>query len=340
MAGRAKSSESPGPQGGLYVVCGSDPFLVGRQVDRLLDQWLTAEQRPMCLWQPDANAVSAAEVFDELRTLPFLAPCRVVVLRDADEFVSANRKALEAYLDEAGGTGMLVLAVKSWRANTRLAKRLSGLKPPRVFLVDVPPWKLAGWAGTVAQQDWAKTLERAAAERLVELTGDDPGRVAQEVEKLAVYVDRRRTIRIDDVERLVGQNRVFGAFDVIDAMMAGDTAAALERLRRMFEASRSAEYTTVGAFAYHFRKLFSARVMLEDGAGPDQVARQLRVRRKDAFFRQVRRFPLKRIAEMLARLAHIDYGIKTGRTTAPVAMERLVLELMGQAPAVAVIDGM
>jgi DNA polymerase III delta subunit len=37
--------------------------------------------------------------------------------------------------------------------------------------------------------------------------------------------------------------------------------------------------------------------------------------------------PLKRIGDILQRLADIDYAIKTGRTKAQVAIEQLVLKL-------------
>ena len=38
---------------------------------------------------------------------------------------------------------------------------------------------------------------------------------------------------------------------------------------------------------------------------------------------------LKQIAGGLQRLALVDYGVKTGRTNAKVAVEKLVLELAG-----------
>jgi len=37
--------------------------------------------------------------------------------------------------------------------------------------------------------------------------------------------------------------------------------------------------------------------------------------------------PLSRIGRTMELLAEVDYKIKTGRTTAPVAIEQLVLQL-------------
>jgi DNA polymerase III delta subunit len=121
---------------------------------------------------------------------------------------------------------------------------------------------------------------------------------------------------------------MFNAFAVIDAILAGDTGTAIERLRNMFAADRSAEFTVVGAFAYHFRRMFSAKALLERGMGQRDVMSQLRIwGNVDGFFRQLRQMSLERIGGVICELARIDYASKTGGTTGKVAIERLVVTL-------------
>ena len=47
----------------------------------------------------------------------------LVIVQQADDFVSGNRGDLEQLLDEPIGKGILLLVVKSWPGNTRLAKK-------------------------------------------------------------------------------------------------------------------------------------------------------------------------------------------------------------------------
>jgi DNA polymerase III delta subunit len=95
----------------------------------------------------------------------------------------------------------------------------------------------------------------------------------------------------------------------------------------MFAEDKSAEYTVVGAFAFHFRRMFKAKVMLEEGMRPADIVPRLRIwSNKDSFFLQLRRMPLKKIGDILQQLADIDYAIKTGRTKTQVAIEQLVLK--------------
>jgi len=98
----------------------------------------------------------------------------------------------------------------------------------------------------------------------------------------------------------------------------------------MFEEDRDAEYTVVGAFAYHVRRMFNARKLLDKHTNPAVIAKQLRIGfNKDQFFAQVHRVSLAQIATFLEELAAIDYATKTGQAQAPVAIEQLVLKLAG-----------
>ncbi len=175
-----------------------------------------------------------------------------------------------------------------------------------------------------ANDSYGKKLSNDAAALLVELAGDDLGRLYSEVDKLATFVDKEKVITASHVELLIGHNRLFNAFAVIDAIMAGDVARAVERLRRMFAEDKDSEYTVVGAFAFHFRRMFNAKVLLEKGLRYDEIAKKIQIwSNKDSFFAHVRKLSLKQIGGYLQKLAEIDHAIKTGRTKAQVAMEQL-----------------
>src|SRR6516165_6155292 len=117
-AGKAK----PQP---VYVLHGEEPFL---------KRHVRAALRTLVLG-PDEGGFGAsthagdkavwAAVHDELATLPFLGPRRLVVVEDADPFVTRERARLEKYFAEPSAPGVLVLTVKSFPSNTKLAKLLS-----------------------------------------------------------------------------------------------------------------------------------------------------------------------------------------------------------------------
>ena len=311
----------------IYVISGKDKFLLSSQCETILDDIMPAEQRSMSLYQPQADKADIADVLDELRTLPFLADRRVVLIKDADQFVSRHRPALEKYFEAPCRTGVLILVVETWIKSTKLAKKLPRVGQ-HIAIDQIKPWQFGNYAQSYARDKHGKGFERGASDLLVELAGDDPGRLCSEVDKLAIYVGSKKNIAAEDVEKLTGHNRMFNAFAVIDAMTAHNTSDAIGRLRNMFASDKNAGFTIVGAFAFHFRRMFRAKAMLQDGLAPNQVAGKLRIwGNKDAFFAQVNKISLEKIGGVLGELARIDYGIKTGQKDAKGAIEQLVLKL-------------
>ena len=310
----------------IYVINGKDEFLVDGEYNKLLDKLLEPAQRAMGLWPAEADKVAIADVLDELRTLPFLAERRVVAIKGADDFISDNRELLEKYFENPCPSGVLVMTVSTWRSNTKLAKKLAQIGK-LISVAEIKPQYKAAFISKYAKETHSKTLSAGVANLLVEFVGDEPGRLCSELDKLAVYVDKTPAISVKDVESLIGHNRMFNAFSVIDAMAASDVGTAILRLRKMFEADRDAAFTVVGAFAYHFRKMFNARILLGRRIAQDQIEKQLGIwHNKDAFFAQLKKMTLEKIGRILQELGQIDYSIKTGRTTAEAAMEQLILK--------------
>jgi DNA polymerase-3 subunit delta len=311
----------------IYVIAGKDNSLVNSQCQKLLDTLIEPSQRATGLFDADAASISASDVLDELRTAPFLTGKRVVRIKQADEFISRNRPLLEKYFDNPCPTGRLVLTVRSWDSRTKLAKKLS--KAGKLITVASPtrkelPYRLMDYAKDAHD----KKLNLSTAIILIELIGDELTRLYSEIDKLALYIGDQKVIAQRHVESLIGHNRLFNAFAVIDAVIAGNTGVAIERLRGMFEADKSTEYTVVGAFAYHIRKMFNAKILLDKGVHQRQIENKLRIwGNTDSFFANLRKISLKQVGQYLQHLGETDYEIKTGQTQVQVAMEQLVLRL-------------
>ncbi len=313
----------------IYVIAGKEESLVNARCQELVDHLLDPEDHMTGLLSIDSAQASISDVLDELRTAPFLTGRRVVVVKGADDFISKNRPALEKYFEKPSPTGVLVLTVGSWPKQTKLAKKLP--KAGKLIEVSKPKrHELPRYLADYAQQTNKMRLDRQAAEMLIELVGEELTQLYNEIDKLALFARGEKTITAKHVESLAGHNRIFGAFEVIEAMISGNRLQAIARLRNMFEEDKSAEYTVVGAFAYHLRRMFSAKAMLQKGAGPRDVAQKLRIwNNKDRFFGQLRQTSLEQLGKYIEQLAAIDYAVKTGQAKTQVAMEQLVLKLAG-----------
>lgn len=329
MAKRTPSAGTvPKTTPGVCVVFGEDPFLVAKEAEKRLDALLNEDERMTGLSEPKAGEALIADVLDELRTVPFLAPRRVVLIKDADPFLKTYGQQLETYLESPSPTGTLLMTTTSFDKRTRFYKILNkidgAIEVGKIRSNDLPQY-----IAQYAKSEHDITLDQRSLRLLIELTGDDPGRLCREMDKLALYVSPEKTVTLQDIEQLIGRNRMFNAFEVIDGITGNNPGQALTRLQNMFASDRDTQYTVVGAFGYHFRKLFNARVMMARGMSARQATEKAGVfwNKKEAFAAQLSRLTLEQLAWVLGELGRIDHGIKTGRATAPVAMERLMVEL-------------
>lgn len=333
MAKRSKKApKQPLQAAPVNVIFGKDRRRAVDNLHKLIDLALHDADPQLALSQYEGDSVELADVLDELKTLPFLSECRVVVVKDADPFISNYRGELEAYCENPSSTGVLILMVESFPGNTRLYKTVAKMGT----LVDCSPVKpndLGRYIREYADNEHGLSISADAIEMLIELAGDDTGMLMSEIDKLASYIgddEKNRTIQADHITALVGHNRRFDVFNVIDAMVAGHTAEALNLLDRMLSQDKDAEYKSVGAFAWHFRRIYNACVMLKKRTPESQIFKQLRIWPREAqpqFIQQARRIGGQGASKALIKLMDIDLASKTGRGTVKVGLEKFIVEL-------------
>jgi len=118
---RTPADSPPKP---IYAVFGDDAYLRRESLARIARAALGADADDLSVSRFAGESTALADVLDEVRTLPFLARARVAIVENADPFVTAHRRELEAFAERPAASGVLVLAVKSWPGNTKLAKQV------------------------------------------------------------------------------------------------------------------------------------------------------------------------------------------------------------------------
>lgn len=310
----------------IYIIVGKNSFLVNKECENVLSSLMDDDERQMAMRTFEADKATIADVLDELRTLPFLASKRVVLLRDADKFISNYRQQLENYFDAPSKRSVLVMTLGAFPKTTKLAKKAEKTGCT-ITVQDINKNQLAAYAISYAKQNHNKKLDQTAAQLIVDRAGDDAAMVCGEVDKLVIYVGDNTAITPQDVSLLCGNNREFDIFEVIDQVSKGNTGNAIERLRNMFSTDKDSEYTVIGALAFHFRRMFKAKAMLDSGIPVQEIIKSLRIwSDKDSFFAQLRKWQLSAIASVIEALARIDFESKTGKARVSIEVEQLIMK--------------
>jgi DNA polymerase III subunit delta len=315
----------------VCALFGDEPFLKRLVHERLRTEVLGADDSEFSLTVLDGSRAEWRDMLDELSTVAlFGGGRRMVVVSDADEFVTRNRPKLEDYVARPKTSGVLVLDVGTWPSNTKLYKAISS----RGLQIDCHApanERLLKWLIAWARQQHQAKLERPAAEELLDTVGPELGLLDQELAKLAAFAGVDAPITAEMVQQLVGGWRTKTTWDMLDAALAGDAVEALTQLDRLLLAGDS-PIALLAQIASTLRRFAAATRVIEQAEAEGSRV-PLRTALEAAGFKafvltkaeaQLKQLGRQRAGQLYRWLLEADLALKG--TSSAAARSRIVLE--------------
>lgn len=316
----------------IVVIYGDEEFQKARALQQTLDPLIPPDvERGMVLCEYDAgrgeSEVEFAAVMDDLATCSFFADLRVVVVREADKFVSTYREKLEHYAEHPAPCGVLVLVMRSFPRNTRLFKAVAAAGGRTLECKALGQDALVGFVIEEARRH-GKRLDRTVAIRLVERIGAESGMLAGEVEKLALYIGDSPQIAGEHVDELVGLSREEKIFAVMDAAAAGDRPRALALWNQTLATDKAAAFKAVAGIAFVLRRWLAAHELAAGGMPVRAIAPKVMMwGRERELADLLRRRSEAQMKRLLAQLADLDAQVKSGTRSIETGVEALLTQI-------------
>ncbi len=319
----------------VCAVFGNEPFLRRQAILCLRAAVLGGEDGDFSLSTFDGDDSLFRDVYEELSTLAmFGGGKRLVVVEDADDFVTNFRSRLEDYVARPSPSGVLVLDLDSLAATTRLYKAVAG----EGLLIDgnaPASARLGKWLGDWAKQHHRVQLSQSAGDTLIELIGPELGLLDQELAKLALMAGDQRTITPEMVARTVGGWRTKTTWEMLDAALDGNVREAMLQVDRLL-ASGEQPVGLLGQISASLRRLAAAtRIVLQSEAASrrtnlrdalEQAGVRSFVLQKAE--RQLKRLGRRRGAQLYRWLLQADLDLKGESAMPPrLILERLIVRL-------------
>ncbi len=222
----------------------------------------------------DGVTAQPADVLDECRSMALLAPYKIVIVDDADQFITpkrfqieedgnekgskkqpdiaeANRREaaamdekpkddgkrramLERYAQSPCDNVTLVLRSEGWRKGN-LDKMVQSVGVVRECAV-LEEGRAANWTATRAKQHYGRAMEVAAVELLVSSLNKDLARIDGELMKLAGATKEGEAISAALVEMLVAPvAQQRKPWELSDVLLNPDPAAAMVKLHELLD---------------------------------------------------------------------------------------------------------
>jgi DNA polymerase-3 subunit delta len=306
----------------VYALVGSDSFLQLQKLASILERSPKGAQRI----DIDGERADLAEVLDELRSFAMFGDGKVVVVQNADAFLTRFREQLEEYVAHPSESATLVLRLSSLPSNQRIYKAIA--KTGQIESCE-PPKDLARWITDQAKQAHHIAISPDAARMLADLIGDDMGRLDNELAKLALSAKNNK-VDPEDVATSVAFQREQQMSEMTNALAAGRAADAVKKWRQLIQNDSSAEFRAVTWLAIWLTNVRKALAMRKQGMQPFAIAQALRIWPREMqgpFFETAKALGDRGVARAMDLLAEIDRQSKSGVGDAAENVERFILSM-------------
>jgi DNA polymerase-3 subunit delta len=283
----------------------------------------------------DAAEKTAAEIVDAANQLPILARARLVIVERAELLLKGPRAQpdpLISYLSNPAPSTCLVLLGEKPDARLRLAKAMA---EAGVICEMTSPrdQELAGWLEGEARR-LGKGISREAVEKLMSFSGNELSAAAGELEKLVLYVGKKREIESVDVEEAVADRAGAVVWAFTDALKARNAERALHALSRYLSGFRRVEealFPLMGMLRSELRLLLHAkeigeRKRLRGAALANSLSRELKIHRLRAekAATAAGRFSRSELLSAIEDLLRTDRQLKMSRLPPRIRLEAWV----------------
>lgn len=293
----------------------------------------------------DGKTAALDEIQNAVATLPFFGGSRLVIIESALSKVDkARQEKYTAILHSVPPTTHLVLTVEDhqkWKKDGNawsriweiltpshwLIKEISSLPEAEIIDLPLPEEKSMGtWIAGEAKRQGGK-IEADAAQELSRHVGNDTSIASQEIGKLLMYVDFKRSVTQADVLELVSEEGSTDVFKMLDRLMLGDKREAQAMMHHLLD--DSLPEVILGAVIHRFRQLIQACETLDDGGDLKDLAnkRILFYNQINDYAKAARRFSMEKLERIYHRLLEMDLQAKTSQVDLATNLELLILEI-------------
>ncbi|MEP2776009.1 MAG: DNA polymerase III subunit delta [Luteolibacter sp.] len=275
----------------VHVIVGSDDGLVREEALGLFNQLTGGNDDGFTHETIDGNAENSESAYQlcssavqSLLTMPMFGGDKVVWLRNVNflgDDVTGRAQRTEAGVEmlrstmEKGLPDGIKFLLSADKVDKRRAFWKFLEKNASVKSFDKIDVSRDGWQDQVAHvvearaQELGLDFEHDAMELFVMLAGEQSKQIANELEKLDLYLGlERRTVTEEDVRALVPLSRAAVIFETGKAIQMGNVARAIQLIDEQLEAEESAIGIMRASIINVVRNLYMAKLILEKFKAP------------------------------------------------------------------------
>ncbi len=310
----------------FYLFYGESEFRLEKVLRRIREEFVGGGARDFNIHVFYGNkgeqggTVGPGEIMDTVRSLPFMSPRRLVIIRRVEEFPPSTLEDFLPYFDDPVETSCLIFVSTKPDFRKRFYKHLKGLGRAvnfrKLYDNEVIPWIKR------TAKELGLNIEHQACAQLQEIVGPRMRDLYSELEKLALCYGQK-TIGVAEVKDSAIHSRIYTIFELMDAVSSKEAAEALLVLNKFLEEEgQDGPLRVLGMLNRQIQLLWKAKAVVDGGGKGDVVTKKLGLKpfQANKLTPQVKHWSLADLEEAFQVLYEADGRLKSG------AQGRLILE--------------
>jgi DNA polymerase III subunit delta len=334
-AGDVERSLAKPPSGLIAaLVFGPDAGLVHERAERLARTAVAdlADPFRVCDLEESALTSDPARLADEAASISMLGGRRVVRVRGGN----ALAKIFEAFLDAPKGDALVVVEAGDLAKSAALRALFEDKDRENVIAIACYPDTQRDLSDIVrsALKDEGLAISAEALEDSVSRLGSDRGVTRRELEKLALYARGQKSVSLEDVRAVLGDEAEVRVEQVCDAAGEGDLPRLDLALERLWSSDTNPSQILRAAMG-HFQRLLQVKLAHERGESVDAAMKrgwpQIHFSRTTSFKAQVARWSEARLLDAGDLLLETEALTRTTGVPAEAATARALFNVAAMA---------
>lgn len=312
----------------IKVICGTEPYLIQKKVDEIIHN---CNKEDIATYDASTKDFDIIDVINECNMPNLFSSSKIVLVKDPYFLTSKSTlkdpeaKALIAYAKDVNvGCELVFYGCLEIDKRKKLNKDLQKLA--QYIILDKLSYQEFMNHVKMSVKKSKLDITSDALALLVDILPNDLGNFYQELDKLCLYHEK---IDKEVISKMVNLPLDDDVFNLTNAIIEKNISKAFRKWNDL----QKLKQEPIGIaliIANQFRFMYQIRYLMDKGWQEQEIAQYLKAHpyRVALTCRNVQGIKRERLLAILAKLASLDQGFKSGKIDRNIGLDKLMIEIM------------
>lgn len=308
-----------------YLIYGNDYSLIKREIDKITKEINDVTTYDLSLEKVD-NLLNDASVISMFGDKKALIGENALFLSTSSSSINHDLDYLQRYLEDDNHDNIVIFTLNENKLDER--KKIVKLLKKRATVIHKDVIKDKDLPDFVRDEFFNNgyKIDYKAASYFVQYAGSNVDILISEINKMMMYKDGDKIIKIEDINEITSKKMNDNIFDLSNAIMD-------KNFKKMYECYndlmtlKEEPIKIIAMLGSTFTLVYQCKLLYNDGKRQNEIADILKVHPYRVKLAIENNYKINNIKEILKKLHNLDYEIKSGQIDKAVALDNFLLHL-------------